>query len=129
MVDWGGLLLGQLAFYWQAHLRRRLDGLTDEEYFWEPVAGCWSVRPGGTGTAPIQAGSGEFTVGYAMPEPDPPPVTTIAWRLAHLHRRGVRGPGEPLSGVRRATTSGTTTRALPPRRPPSSTPPTPDGPT
>jgi len=26
-------------------IRPRLDGLTDEEFFWEPVPGCWSVRP------------------------------------------------------------------------------------
>lgn len=25
-------------------LRDRLDGLTDQEYFWEPADGCWSVR-------------------------------------------------------------------------------------
>ncbi len=24
----------------------RLTGLTDEEYLWEPVPGCWSLRPG-----------------------------------------------------------------------------------
>jgi hypothetical protein len=24
--------------------RRRLDGLSDEEYRWEPVPGCWSIR-------------------------------------------------------------------------------------
>lgn len=23
----------------------RLAGMTDEEYLWEPVAGCWSIRP------------------------------------------------------------------------------------
>ena len=38
----------------------------------------------GTGTSPIQAGSGEFTCDFAVLEPDPAPVTTIAWRLAHL---------------------------------------------
>ncbi|MEZ4728248.1 MAG: hypothetical protein R3E79_14035 [Caldilineaceae bacterium] len=27
-----------------AMVRDRLNGLTDAEYFWEPVAGCWSVR-------------------------------------------------------------------------------------
>ena len=27
---------------------------------------------------------GEFTIDYARPEPDPPPVTTIAWRLGHI---------------------------------------------
>src|SRR6266496_4157437 len=45
-VDWGRLLVGQLEFYWDVHLRPRLDGLTDEEYFWEPVDGCWSLRRG-----------------------------------------------------------------------------------
>jgi hypothetical protein len=28
-VDWGRLLAGQLEFYWDVHLRPRLDGLTD----------------------------------------------------------------------------------------------------
>jgi hypothetical protein len=32
----------------------------------------------------VQAGSGEFTIEFAFPEPAPPPVTTIAWRLAHI---------------------------------------------
>ena len=26
-------------------LRERLGGITNGEYLWEPVAGCWSVRP------------------------------------------------------------------------------------
>ena len=43
-VDWGRLLVGQLEDCWDVHLRPRLDGLTDEEYFWEPVDGCWSLR-------------------------------------------------------------------------------------
>ena len=25
-------------------LRRRLEGLTDDEYFWEPAPGCWTVH-------------------------------------------------------------------------------------
>lgn len=65
-------------------LRPRLDGLTDDEYFWEPVPGSWNVRPRGESTAPAQAGSGAFTLDYAYPEPDPAPVTTIAWRLGHV---------------------------------------------
>lgn len=28
-----------------AQFRPRLEELTDAEYRWEPVAGCWSVRP------------------------------------------------------------------------------------
>ena len=83
-IDWNGQLLDQLGWHWQHHLRPRLSGLTDDEYFWEPVEGCWNVQPRGVSTAPIQAGSGAFTIDFALPEPDPPPVTTIAWRLGHV---------------------------------------------
>lgn len=83
-IDWHGQLLEQLDWHWRVQARPRLDGLTDDEYRWEPVAGAWNVRPRGTGTAPMQVGSGEFTCDYAYPEPDPAPVTTIAWRLAHI---------------------------------------------
>lgn len=87
MIDndtWHSLLREQIEVHWSKQLRGRLDGLTDEEYFWEPAPGCWNVRPRGTGTAPVQAGSGAMTIDFAMPEPDPPPFTTIAWRLGHV---------------------------------------------
>jgi hypothetical protein len=83
-IDWLSQLADQLDWHWRAQLRPRLDGLTDEEYLWEPVAGCWNVRPSGQGDAPMKVGSGEFRLDFAWPQPDPPPVTTIAWRLAHL---------------------------------------------
>ena len=82
--DWNAALLGQLSWHWEHQLRPRLDGLTDAEYLWEPVPGCWSVRPRGTSSAPVQGGSGAMVVEFAFPEPDPAPVTTIAWRLGHL---------------------------------------------
>lgn len=69
-----GLLLDQLDFYLQAHLFPRLAGLGDEEFFWEPVPDCWSLVEGPDGWA----------MEGAVPEPDPPPVTTIGWRLAHI---------------------------------------------
>jgi hypothetical protein len=83
-IDWNEELVRQLEWHWQHQLRPRLDGLTDDEYFWEPVPGMWNVRPRGTSTAPIAAGSGDFTIDFAVPEPSPPPVTTIAWRLGHI---------------------------------------------
>jgi hypothetical protein len=83
-IDWNHDLAEQLDWHWREHLRPRLDGLTDDEYRWEPVPGAWNVRPRGTGTAPISAGAGPYTIDFAMPEPDPPPVTTIAWRIGHL---------------------------------------------
>lgn len=83
-IDWTTTLADQLDWHWQNQLRPRLDGLTDEEYLWEPVPGAWNVRPAGTGSAPIQGGSGEMRIDFAFPEPDPAPVTTIAWRLGHV---------------------------------------------
>lgn len=83
-IDWTGQLVEQLEWHWAGQLRPRLDGMGDEEYFWEPAPGAWSVRPRGTSTAPVQAGSGTFTIDFAFPEPDPAPVTTIAWRLGHM---------------------------------------------
>ncbi|MEJ7832197.1 MAG: DinB family protein [Nocardioides sp.] len=81
---WNSILRDQIDFHWTEQLRPRLEGLTDEEYFWEPAPGSWSVRPRGSGTAPVQAGSGEMTIDFAFPEPDPAPVTTISWRLGHV---------------------------------------------
>ncbi|MFE9290831.1 DinB family protein [Streptomyces olivaceus] len=107
----------------------RLTGLGDEEYLWEPVADCWSLRRRGEAVTPRAYGPGEWVldkgapdipsseyaevarqaaggmpvskiaedwsvsverVGEVLaftgtPEPDRTPVTTIAWRLAHLH--------------------------------------------
>ena len=83
-VDWNFQLAEQLDWHWREQLRPRLAGLTDVEYRWEPVPGAWNVRPRGTGTAPIGLGAGEFTLDFARPQPVPPPVTTIAWRLAHI---------------------------------------------
>ena len=83
-ITWNALLVDQLDWHWSHHLRPGLDGLTDEEHLWEPVDGCWSVRRAGEGMAPLQEGTGEFRWDFATPEPDPAPVTTIAWRIAHL---------------------------------------------
>jgi hypothetical protein len=83
-LNWSDTLASQLAWHWQHQLRPRLEGLTDAEYLREPVPGCWSVRPRGTSGAPIAIGGGDLVLEYAIPEPDPPPVTTIAWRMAHL---------------------------------------------
>lgn len=83
-VDWNAELVEQLDRHWQQQLRPRLSGLTDEEYFWEPVEACWSVRSRGTSTAPLAEGAGDYTIDFQFPEPDPAPVTTIAWRLGHI---------------------------------------------
>ncbi len=43
-VDWNFQLAEQLDWHWREQLRPRLDGMTDAEYRWEPVAGAWNVR-------------------------------------------------------------------------------------
>lgn len=83
-MDWTRELASQLTWHWEAQLRPRLEGLTDEEYFWEPVRGCWSVRPRGEAVTPMAAGAGDYVMDYEYPEPRPAPVTTIAWRVGHL---------------------------------------------
>lgn len=61
-------MVGQLA--------ERLDGLTHDEYLWEPVAMSWSARRRPDGRVTVD-GAGQRDV-------DPAPVTTIAWRLWHI---------------------------------------------
>jgi hypothetical protein len=83
-ISWNKQHHDQLDWHWQRQLRPRLDGLTDEEYFWEPVPGCWSVRKRGESQAPAALGSGDYLIDLAAEDLDPPPVTTIAWRIAHI---------------------------------------------
>jgi hypothetical protein len=83
-LDWNFMLVDQLDWLWRNQTRPRLAGMTDAEYFDEPVAGCWSLRPKGTSSAPISVGGGDYALDFGFPPPDPPPVTTIAWRLAHV---------------------------------------------
>lgn len=92
VVDAGSLdllrhLHEQLDWHWQAHARPRLDGLTDEEYLWEPAPGTWSVRrreEAAPETVTLRPGAGAWVVDFGVPEPQPAPVTSIAWRLAHV---------------------------------------------
>jgi hypothetical protein len=74
--DWGRLIVGQLEFYWDVHLRPRLDGLTDEEYLWEPVKGALGLERRADGSYDIEGG--------LTADGDSPPVTTIGWRMMHI---------------------------------------------
>ncbi|MET0451967.1 MAG: DinB family protein [Mycobacterium sp.] len=76
-------LVEQLDWHWQQQLRPRFDGLTDDEYFWQPVPDCWTVRRVGA-ERPGDEDSSHGTIDFAYPPPQPEPVTTIAWRLAHV---------------------------------------------
>jgi uncharacterized damage-inducible protein DinB len=56
-------------------VRDRVQGLTDEEFFWAPVEKSWTVRPGA---------DGRWHADYEEPDPEPAPFTSIGWRLVHL---------------------------------------------
>jgi len=43
-IDWNQQLVDQLDWHWQHHVRSRLESLTEDEYFREPVPGRWNVR-------------------------------------------------------------------------------------
>jgi hypothetical protein len=62
--------------------------MTDDEYLWEPVPNCWSIRRRSAGPGPgatVLVGAGDWGIDNARPSaPWPPPITTIAWRLGHL---------------------------------------------
>lgn len=70
-MDWNKQLTDQLDFHWKVQARPRLDGMTDEEYFWEPVPDVWTIHR-------------DNTIDWQYPAPEPSPVTTIAWRMAHI---------------------------------------------
>jgi hypothetical protein len=53
------LLLAQMDEVY-GRLRLRLEGLGDDEYLWEPVAGGWAVR---------RDRSGGWVADYAEPDP------------------------------------------------------------
>jgi len=80
------MLADQIDWHWTVQARPRLDGLSDDEYLGEPVPGAWNVRPRGSGPprGAVEVGSGAGVIDFALPEPVPPPVTTIAWRLGHV---------------------------------------------
>jgi hypothetical protein len=67
------LLFDAFDYMWNRTLTR-LDGLTVDEYLWEPVPDAWTVRPE----------AGRWRADFATPDPVPAPVTTIAWRMWHI---------------------------------------------
>jgi hypothetical protein len=48
--------------------------LTDAAYWWQPVPDCWTVSEV----------DGAWLADWSDPDPDPAPLTTIAWRCWHI---------------------------------------------
>ncbi len=83
-------------FAWE-RFSGRLAGLSDDEYFWEPVQGCWSLRVDSSGHWSLDGGGG------GGPAPDPVPFTTIAWRIGHLAGLALHGFADRMFGAGSAT--------------------------
>ncbi|HVT77141.1 MAG TPA: DinB family protein [Acidimicrobiales bacterium] len=69
-------VLGQLDVWWWGAVTNHMAGLTDDQFFWRPTPDAFCLRREGDALFyEWPPGSrGETT----------PPVTTIAWRLAHV---------------------------------------------
>lgn len=62
-----------------------IASLTDDEYRWEPVGNCLSIRRAGAGlAAEDQVGAGDWRRDRRPVDVSAPRFTTIAWRLSHL---------------------------------------------
>ncbi|BBY63001.1 hypothetical protein MHEL_12440 [Mycolicibacterium helvum] len=55
-MTWTARSADQLDWHWRNVLRPGLAGLTDDEYFGEPVNGCWTVHRDGA----VRAGRGPY---------------------------------------------------------------------
>jgi hypothetical protein len=70
------------GWVWSAYF----EGLTDDELHWEPAPGMWGMRLKSevrTDRTADEVPPGDYWVDTFRDAPDPP-LTTIAWRLAHL---------------------------------------------
>ena len=79
------LVLGGLLDEARPLIDANLRGLTDEEYHWEPVAGCWAVRRREDVRSPDCWGKGDWVVETNLSGTETPPTTTIGWRLLHAY--------------------------------------------
>jgi hypothetical protein len=65
-------------------LGRAWIALGDDEFFWEPFPTAWSIRRRDQCKTPEPFGAGEWVADFAIPEPTPVPMTTIAWLYWHM---------------------------------------------
>ncbi len=82
-TDRVGILIDQLTSSCD-FAKQRLDDLTDDEFLWEAAIGAWSIRRRESARTTSAFGAGEWVLDFETPEPNPAPMTTIAWRVGHL---------------------------------------------
>lgn len=52
-------------------VQRVLSGMTEGEFFWEPVAGCWTVHRRSESRGVSVDGAGDWVIDYDPSEPRP----------------------------------------------------------
>jgi hypothetical protein len=79
-----GTLLELMSQIEHFTLGRAWRGLSDDEFFWEPFTTTWSIRRQDQCRTPNPFGAGAWVADFAIPEPAPVPMTTIAWLYWHI---------------------------------------------
>jgi hypothetical protein len=94
-------------------LNRAWSDLSQDEYFWEPVPDCWSVRRRDECRTPNPFGAGEWVVdfdaavvGRAVEGKAVEPVTTIAWLYWHAGSMAGRAADLDFLGGTKSAESG-----------------------
>ena len=83
----GDTLLNMMLFIEMFTLNRAWSDLSQDEFFWEPVAGSWSVRRRNECRTPNPFGKGDWVVDFdagVVEGKSVEPLTTIAWLFWHV---------------------------------------------
>ncbi len=89
----GTSLVTAFDYVWD-RFTSRLEGLDDDEYFWFPTPDSWTLRQDADGQWRLDGEGG----GGSVDNPEPAPVTTIAWRIGHVGGLALRGFTDRLFG-------------------------------
>jgi hypothetical protein len=87
----GDTLLNMMLFIEMFTLNWAWTDLSDSEFFWEPVPGCWSARRRAECLTPTPFGKEDWVADFdsdlaatSIPGRSTEPLTTIAWLMWHV---------------------------------------------
>ncbi|HEY6426897.1 MAG TPA: hypothetical protein VIX84_06665, partial [Acidimicrobiales bacterium] len=87
----GDTLLNTMLFIEMFTLNRAWTDLTDDEFFWEPLPGSWSVRQRSECRTPTPFGKGDWVAdfdadvaGRAVLGEATESLTTVGWLMWHI---------------------------------------------
>jgi hypothetical protein len=115
----GDTLLNMMLFIERFTLNRAWTDLDDDEFFWEPVPGSWSVRRRDECRTPNPFGTGDWVADFdaglvraAVEGKAAEPLTTIAWLFWHVGSMAGRAADLDYLGGTRSAESGWTSPYL-----------------